>query len=590
MHDLVVRNGRIVDGTGAPPYHGDVAVSGGRIADVGHVAGPARRVIDAEGRLVTPGFVDIHTHYDGQAVWDPDLTPTCWHGVTTVVMGNCSVGFAPCAPDRRDWLVEMMESVEDIPASALRAGLDWSWETFPEYLDALDRTPRVVDVGAQVPHAAVRAYVMGERGARDERATTDDIAAMRRIVGEALRAGALGFSTSRTVLHHTADQRPIAGTYATEDELAGIGTVLRDLGTGLFEVVPAGVAGEDLDGLGREIVWMRRLAGLVGRPVCFLMTQNNGRPDDWRGLLDEAADAQAAGQPLWVQVGGRPSGLLFGLGTTYHPLDDRPTFAGLRRFPVAEQAARLRRPAVRSAILAEEQRYADPFRSFLRTRWDRMFPFRSPIDYEPAFEQSVAGVAAATGRSPVDVVLDVMIADPGALFMAHINNYAYGDAEAIREMLTHPASVLGLGDGGAHMAVVSDASVPTTMLTHWARDRSRGARLPVEFVVRRQTRDTAELYGLHDRGVIAPGFRADLNVIDFDRLAVRRPELAWDLPGGARRLVQRADGYVATVKAGVVTVDHDELTGARPGRVVRGSQPQLEPLPQAQQPAPLTVS
>jgi N-acyl-D-amino-acid deacylase len=571
MHDLVITNARIVDGTGADAFHGDVAVTDGTITHVGSVDGPAHRTIAADGRLLTPGVVDVHTHYDGQALWDPDLTPSCWHGVTTVVMGNCSVGFAPCRPDRRDWLVEMMESVEDIPAAVLRAGMEFRWETFPEYLDALDESARVMDIGTQIPHAAVRAYVMGERGANNEPANRADISAMAAIVGDALRAGALGFSTSRTILHHTADGAPIAGTYAAEDELFGIGEVLRDLGTGVYEVVPAGVAGEDLDGLGREIGWMRRLAAHIGRPVCFLMTQNNGRPEDYRALLDEAGRAQASGQQLVAQVGGRPSGLLFGLGTTYHPLDDRPSFAALADLPVAEQVARLRDPSVRAAIVGEQQHYSDPFRSFLRTRWDRMFPFSDPIDYEPGYAQSVAGLAAARGIDPAELVLELMAADPRALFMAHINNYANGDADALREMITHPASVLGLADGGAHMAIVCDASMPTTMLTHWARDRSRGEQVPLEFIVKRQTYDTAHLYGLDDRGVVAPGYIADLNLIDFDRLAVRRPELAWDLPGGARRLVQRADGYVATIKRGVVTVDHDELTGARPGVVVRGA-------------------
>jgi N-acyl-D-amino-acid deacylase len=316
---------------------------------------------------------------------------------------------------------------------------------------------------------------------------------------------------------------------------------------------------------------MRRLAGHIDRPVCFLMMQNNGRPRDYRALLDEAGAAQAMGQQLVAQVGGRPSGLLFGLGTTYHPLDDRPTYMALRDLPIAEQAARLRDPSVRAAIVGEVQQYSDPFRSFLRTRWDRMFPFADPIDYEPGYEQSVAGIAAARGVDPAELVLELMASDPKALFMAHINNYADGDANALREMVVHPAAVLGLADGGAHMAIVCDASMPTTMLTHWARDRTRGERVPLEFIVRRRTHDTAALYGLRDRGVIAPGYVADLNVIDFERLAVRRPELAWDLPGGAKRLVQRADGYVATIKSGVVTIDHDELTGARPGVIVRGA-------------------
>jgi N-acyl-D-amino-acid deacylase len=566
MHDLVVRNGFIVDGSGGPGFMGDVAISNGRITDVGHIHGRAHRVIDADGRLVTPGVVDIHTHYDGQAFWDPDLTPSCWHGVTTVVLGNCSVGFAPCAPDAREFLIEMMESVEDIPASALRAGIDWSWETFAEFLDALDRIPRTVDVGTQIPHAAVRTYVMGERAVRDEPATAEDIAAMGAIVRDGFRAGALGFSTSRTVTHYMRDRVPIAGTFAAEDERFAFGDVLRELGVGVYEVAPAGVVGEDVEAVAGEVEWMRRLAERIGRPVCLLMTQNNVRPDAWRDVLEEAARARAAGAPLVVQVAGRPGGLLFGLGTTYHPFDRYPTYAALRDLPVDEKARRLRDPSTRAAIVraaADDDRQG-------AFRWDRMFPFTDPVDYEQPYEQSVAGRAEARGASPVDVILDAMDSDPHVLFMLHINNYAYGDAEAVREMLVHPASVLGLADAGAHIATVCDASTPTTMLTHWARDRTRGERLPLERVVRAQTRDTAQLYGLSDRGVLAPGLLADLNVIDFDRLAVRPPELFYDLPGGARRLVQRARGYAATIKHGTVTVEDDELTTARPGRVVRG--------------------
>jgi N-acyl-D-amino-acid deacylase len=567
MHDLLITNAHIVDGTGAPARAGDIAVSDGLITEVGQVEGGARRTIDADGKLVTPGVVDIHTHYDGQAFWDGDLSPSCWHGVTTVVIGNCSVGFAPCAPDRRDWLIDMMESVEDIPASALRAGIDWSWETFPEFLDALDRIPRTIDVGTQVPHAAVRAYVMGERGAANEPATADDIAAMAAIVQEGMRAGALGFSTSRTILHYTADRTPIAGTYASEDELFALGDALGELGTGLFEVVPSGVVGESGDTLPGELDWMERLAARTRRPVCMLVTQNNNRPDEWRSVLETAARAQADGAPLFVQVAGRPGGLLFGLDTTYHPLDRCPTFAALADLPTDAKVARLRDPAVRAAIVAETPG-PDPMGAF---RWDRMFPFTDPVDYEPAYDRSIAGLAERAGIAPTAWVIDATVADPNALFMLHVSNYADGDGNALREMLLHPATVLGLADGGAHVATICDASMPTTMLTHWARDRSRGERLPLEFVVRSQTSDTARIYGLHDRGVIARGKLADVNVIDFDRLAVRRPEVVHDLPGGARRLVQRADGYVATVKRGVVTLVDDELTGERPGRVVRGA-------------------
>ena len=570
MHDLIIRNGRIADGTGAPTFVGDIAVTDGIITEVGKVDGTATRVVDAEGLLVTPGVVDIHTHYDGQAVWDPDLTPSCWHGVTTAVIGNCSVGFAPCAPERREWLMAMMESVEDIPFSTLQAGLDWTWETFPEYLDALD-TPRSIDVGAQVPHSALRTYVMGERGARDEAPTADDLAMMAKLIEEGIAAGALGFSTSRTVLHYMGPERtPIPGTYAGEDELFALGDALNRAGTGVFQVVPPGVVGEDVTRILGEVDWMTRLAARTGRPVCMLYSQNNTKPDLWRDVLDRAAQAQADGALVVVQVSGRPAGALAGLGSTYHVLDKCPTFAALRHLPDAEVVTRLRDASVRAAIVQEAEGLPIG-NNFGNQRWDRVFPMNDPIDYEPAFEQSIAGIAQAKGVTPADVVIDMTIDDPSLLFAWYVTNYAAGDSEVNLEMLLHPATVVGLADGGAHVATICDASMPTSMLTHWARDRSRGERLPVEQVVKLQSADTAALYGLNDRGVLAPGKLADINVIDFDRLAVRRPELVHDLPGGAPRLLQRADGYVATFKKGVAVLEHDECTGAQPAGVVRGA-------------------
>jgi N-acyl-D-amino-acid deacylase len=567
MHDLVIRGGRVVDGTGSPPTSADVTVSNGRITGVGRVEGPSRRVMDVDGAIVTPGFVDIHTHYDGQAFWDPDLTPSCWHGVTTTVLGNCSVGFAPCAPRHRELLMEMMESVEDIPAACLNSALNWEWETFPEYLTALDRTERSVDIGIQIPHSVVRTYVMGERGILDEPATPDEIQRMKKVVKEAIVSGALGVSASRTVTHRTRQGRPIAGTFATREELLGIGDALGEAGGGVFEVAPAGVVGEDLDGIRRDMEWLRILAKRIDQPVCFLLNQTAERPDDWRDTLHEA---QRAG--LVVQVAGRPSGLLFGLRTTFHPLDDRPSFAAVRTCPPSEVRERLRDPTVRAAILAESQSYAEPLRAYVRNRWDRMYPFSDPVDYEPGPERSLAAMAEAKGTGTVEHLLDLTAEDPHRLFMLHINNYAQGDAEPLLEMLLHPSTVLGLGDGGAHVAIICDASQPTTVLTHWARDRRRGRRVPLETTVRWQTKDTASLYGLGDRGVIAPGYLADLNVIDFDRLAVKSPRVVDDLPGGATRLIQRAEGYIATVKTGGVTLENDELTGDRPGRVIRGAQ------------------
>jgi N-acyl-D-amino-acid deacylase len=574
VFDLVIRGGSVVDGTGAPARTADVAITDGVITEVGALHGAAaRREIDADGALVTPGVVDIHTHYDGQATWDPELSPSGWHGVTTAVMGNCGVGFAPCAPEKRAWLIELMEGVEDIPGTALHEGIRWEWETFPEYLDALARMPRSLDIGTQIAHGALRPYVMGERGARNEPATPDDIAEMARLVTEAIEAGALAFSTSRTMVHKAVDGEPVPGTFAAEDELFGIGRALGRLGRGLFELAPAGVVGEDVLAPERELDWMLRLSQEIGRPVTFAMTQNEACPDMWRKMLDLSRDAAAAGAQVRPQVAGRPSGLMFGLETTFHPFDDRPTFAALRPLPLAEQVARLADPEVRARIMGERQSYTDPMRAYLRTRFDRWFPLPEPLDYEPGPEQSVAGMAAAQGRHPEDVVYDLMLEDGGRrLINVPVLNYVAGDMDALREMLLHPAAALGLADGGAHVAIICDASTPTFMLTHWARDRSRGERLPLELVVRRQTHDTATLYGLLDRGVLAPGYRADVNVIDHDRLRLRAPRVAHDLPAGARRIVQEAEGYEATLVAGQLVRADDADTGARPGQLVRGAQ------------------
>jgi len=412
---------------------------------------------------------------------------------------------------------------------------------------------------------------MGGRGARDEAPTPDDLATMAKLVEEGIAAGALGFSTSRTVLHYTGPERtPIPGTYAGEDELFALGDALTRAGTGVFQVVPPGVVGEDVTKILGEVDWMTRLAARTGRPVCMLYSQNNTKPDLWREVVGRAARAQAQGALVVVQVSGRPAGALAGLGSTYHVLDKCPSFAALRGLPDAEVVTRLRDASVRAAIV-EEAQALPAGNNFGSQRWDRVFPMIDPIDYEPAFEQSVAGIAQAKGVTPADVVIDMTIDDSALLFAWYVTNYADGDSEVNREMLVHPATVVGLADGGAHVATICDASMPTSMLTHWARDRSRGEGLPVEQVVKLQSADTAALYGLHDRGVLVPGKLADINVIDFERLQVRRPELVHDLPGGAPRLLQRADGYVATFKNGVAVLEDDECTGAQPAGVVRGA-------------------
>jgi len=575
MHDLVIRGARLVDGTGAPAREADVAIEGGRIAAVGGGIGGGREEIDARGRLVTPGFVDVHTHYDGQATWDSLLTPSCWHGVTTLVMGNCGVGFAPVRPGSEDFLIGLMEGVEDIPGTALAAGMKWGWESFPEYLDVLEGIPHALDVGTQVAHGPVRAYVMGERGARNEPATPEDIAKMAAIVKEAIEAGALGFSTSRTIVHRAIDGEPVPGTFAAEDELFGIGRTLGELGRGLFELAPAGAMGEDLAAPEKEVAWMRRLSKEIGRPVSFALAQHDAESDLFRRILALCREANAQGSRLAPQVGSRPTMLLIG-HQTFHPFSNRPTYQGLEALPLPERVAKLRDPEIRRRILSEENAPSDPrvavVMALIQQGLHKIFPLGDPPDYEPGPEQSIAAIAKREGRDPFEVLYDKMLElDGRQLLMLAILSYSDGDLEALREMLQHPDSAFGLGDGGAHCGAICDASMTTFLLTHWARDRRRGPRLPLEWVVRKMTRDTAELYGLDDRGVIAPGRKADLNVIDLERLQLGLPELAFDLPAGAKRLIQRARGYDATIVSGEVTFRDGEATGALPGRLVRGS-------------------
>jgi N-acyl-D-amino-acid deacylase len=563
MHDLVIRGGTIVDGTGAARREGDVAIDGDRIAAVGPAAGRGRREIDARGLLVTPGWVDIHSHYDGQVRWDPYLTPSCWHGVTTVVMGNCGVGFAPARPDRHAWLIGLMEGVEDIPGPTLAAGLAWAWETFPEYLDALADVPRALDVAAQVPHGAVRAYVMGERGAKNEPATPDDIRGMATIVREGIAAGALGFTTSRTQLHRAVDGEVVPGTYATEDELLGIG---RAMGGGVFELA------SDLMPEERELAWMERLSAETGRPVTFACLQNDIDPGQWRRLLAAADAAAARGARLAPQIAARPTSLLLGFEGTAHPFLGHAAYRAIAHLPIDERVRRLRDPEVRRAILDEQVQFTDPLAAFVASAFHKLFPLGDPPDYEPAPEASIAAIAARAGKAPAEVAYDLLLERDGrGLLYLPLLNYSDFDFEPIREMLLHPRAVVGLADGGAHCGIICDAGTPTFLLTHWVRDRRRGARLPLELVVRRQTRETAELYGLRDRGLLAPGSKADVNVIDLDALALAPPEMVHDLPAGGRRLVQRARGYRATIKSGATVFEDGVATGTLPGRLIRGA-------------------
>jgi N-acyl-D-amino-acid deacylase len=567
MHDLVIRGGTIVDGSGAFRRVGDVAIDGDRITSVGDTAGAARREIDARGLLVTPGWVDIHTHYDGQATWDPYLTPSCWHGVTTVVMGNCGVGFAPAKPDRHAWLIGLMEGVEDIPGTALAEGLRWSWETFPEYLDALETMPRALDIAAQVPHGAVRAYVMGERGAKNEPATAADIAAMAAIVRGGIEAGAVGFTTSRTMLHRAVDGEPVPGTYAAEDELLGIGCVLGELGRGVFELA------SDLMPEGMELAWMERFSAETRRPITFACLQNDIDPTQWRRLLDAAERAAAGGACMTPQIAARPTSLLLGLQTTAHPFISHAGYREIAHLPLDERVRRLRDPEVRRRILDEQVQFESPIAAFVATAFYKLFPLGDPPDYEPSPEQSIAAIARRAGKRPEEIAYDLLLERDGrALLYLPLLNYSSCDFEVIREMLEHPLAVIGLADGGAHCGLICDASTPTFLLTHWVRDRSRGERLPLEFIVRRQTRQTALLYDLHDRGLLAPGMKADVNVIDLDALSLAPPEMVFDLPAQGRRLIQKAKGYRATIKSGQVVFEDGEATGALPGKLLRGPQ------------------
>ncbi|HMV67005.1 MAG TPA: amidohydrolase family protein [Myxococcota bacterium] len=565
MHDRVLRGGLVIDGTGAPGREADVAIDGGRIAAVGEVRGRGREEVDCRGLLVCPGFVDMHTHYDGQATWDPWLTPSGWHGVTTAVVGNCGVGFAPCREEDREWLIGVMEGVEDIPGTALHEGIRWSWRSFPEYLDALERSPLALDVGAFVPHASVRGYVMGRRASEQAQADEAEIDAMRQIVAEALRAGALGFSTSRTSLHRTAEGVLVAGTDAAVPELEGICEALAEVGHGVFEIADEhGHVPADLD-------WLAGIARRTGRPVVFNLSQIDAAPELWREGLAGVERAAAAGIPLFAQAAGRAIGVHQSWRATAHPFALCNTWAGISHLGWDEQLRHLRDPAFRERMIADEPFFIGEFQQFITRTFDRMFPVEAGFEPDPA--ESVGARARRLGLSPAAVAYDALTADDGAgMLYFPLFNYARGDLDLLHALHSHPRVLMGLSDGGAHCGAICDGGMPTFMLTHWARDRTRGPRLPLEHVIHRQTQATAAFVGLRDRGVLAPGMRADVNVIDFDRLGFGRVHMAWDLPAGGRRLVQRATGYRLTLVAGVPTRVDDEATGATPGRLVRGPQ------------------
>lgn len=571
--DLIIRNGTIVDGTGAARFSGDVGIKDGLIAAVGTVNGDATREIDAAGKIVAPGWVDVHTHYDGQATWDPEMAPSSWHGVTTVVMGNCGVGFAPAAPNRHEWLIGLMEGVEDIPGTALVEGMKWDWETFPEYLDALECLPRTVDVGTHVPHGAVRAYVLGDREQPGAVPTADDITKMAEIVADGLQAGALGFSTSRTVLHRSIDGELVPGTTATEEELIAIGRAMGKVGHGVFELA------SDLKREWNEFGWMGQISRETGLPVTFAALQSIAKEQP---LTEQIANMRAEndnGANIVAAIALRGNGIIMAWQGTVHPFRMRPSWQAIAALPWEEQRSKLLDPAFKAKLLSEANDYSQvpegllPISMVVTAAWAMQFEMDHNFDYEPQAEESIAARAAAAGVSGDEYAYDLLCRDQGRGFIyLPILNYADGNLDFLEALQASDDTVNSLSDGGAHCGTICDAASPTFMLQHWVRDRKRGARISLEAAIKRQCHDTARLYGLNDRGILAPGYIADLNVIDLDAIKLGKPWLAFDLPAGGKRLLQKADGYDCTIKNGVVTFQRGEWTGATPGGLIRGPQ------------------
>jgi N-acyl-D-aspartate/D-glutamate deacylase len=559
---LVIRRGTIVDGNGGAPFVGDILVVDGKIAQVGRVSAKADREIDATGKIVAPGFVDIHTHYDGQAIWSNRMDPSSWHGVTTVMIGNCGVGFAPCKPHQREVMVALMEGVEDIPEVVLTEGLTWDWETFPDYLDRLDERQYDLDIVTQVPHAALRVYVMGDRGAKREPATPEDMKEMARLAVEGIKAGALGFSTSRAIIHQTlaGEHTPTYG--AAEEELAVIAQAMGDLGAGWFQLIT------DFDDPEAEFHLLRRVAEHGRRPMSLTLAQREGKTGHWKLLLDLIAQANADGIPMYAQVMGRPIGLNLGFRISQHPFVHRPSYKKLAHLPWEERAVELAKPDVRAAILAEVTE--DDLQRRRLEKYDRMFVLNDPPDYEPEISQSIAAKAERAGMSAAELAYDIML--DGKFLYRPITNYVDGDLNVCGEMMQHPNALLGLGDGGAHLGIICDSATYTHTVVHWTRDRTRGPKMSLEWIIQKLTRDPARAIGLLDRGVLAPGFKADINIIDYEALKIEPMKVQFDLPSGGRRLMQESRGYVATIVSGEVVTENGVPTGALPGRLVRGAQ------------------
>ena len=566
MFDLIIKNGSIYDGKGSEPYQADIAISNEKIVEIGDIKGEAKKVIDAEGKIVTPGFVDIHTHYDGQVTWDPYLRPSTYHGVTTVVMGNCGVGFSPCKPDQRDWLIGLMEGVEDIPGTALHEGIDWEWESFPEYLDALEKKPLAIDVGTQIPHGAVRAYVMGERGINHEEASQEEIDRMKEIVQEAIKAGAYGFSTSRTEKHNDVNGNLTPSITAHKNELVEIAKSLGEINQGVLQGI------SDFYDFDSEFDIFKAMSKESGRPISITVEQQDARPEWWEQLLDGIEDAQSEGINMYGQVPPRATGILMGLTATLNPFRFHPAYMEIADLALEERVEIMSNDEFKEKLLSDNAVSINPLVDEIVNSYSKMFKLGEPANYEPDPEMSFESLANSSNMTAQEIAYDAMLEKDGRALIYHpLFNYQTGDLSLVEKMLKHPYTISGLGDAGAHCGAISDASFPTTLVQHWSRDRSRGSKLPLETVIKMQTSETANLLGIKDRGVLEKGYKADINIIDYEGLTLHEPEIINDLPAGGRRLVQKASGYDYTIVSGEVAFIKGEATGALNGRLIRNS-------------------
>ena len=566
MFDLIIKNGSIYDGKGSEPYQADIAISNEKIVEIGDIKGEAKKVIDAEGKIVTPGFVDIHTHYDGQVTWDPYLRPSTYHGVTTVVMGNCGVGFSPCKPDQRDWLIGLMEGVEGIPGTALHEGIDWEWESFPEYLDALEKKPLAIDVGTQIPHGAVRAYVMGERGINHEEASQEEIDTMKEIVQEAIKAGAYGFSTSRTEKHNDVNGNLTPSITAHKNELVEIAKSLGEINQGVLQGI------SDFYDFDSEFDIFKAMSKESGRPISITVEQQDARPEWWEQLLDGIEDAQSEGINMYGQVPPRATGILMGLTATLNPFRFHPAYMEIADLALDERVEIMSNDEFKEKLLSDNAVSINPLVDEIVNSYSKMFKLGEPANYEPDPEMSFESLANSSNMTAQEIAYDAMLEKDGRALIYHpLFNYQTGDLSLVEKMLKHPYTISGLGDAGAHCGAISDASFPTTLVQHWSRDRSRGSKLPLETVIKMQTSETANLLGIKDRGVLEKGYKADINIIDYEGLTLHEPEIINDLPAGGRRLVQKASGYDYTIVSGEVAFIKGEATGALNGRLIRNS-------------------